>query len=661
MTGTGGNLVGGRYRLTAVVGQGGMGRVWRGWDEVLGRQVAVKEVLPAPELSAEERSQLIRRTKVEAQAAARLRHAGIITVHDVVEQDGVPWIVMAYVDGPSLGALIARQERLGWEQVAVIGAQMAQSLAHAHSVGVVHRDLKPDNVLMDGEQAVLTDFGIARILDTASTLTATHTVVGTPQFMPPEQLNGQAVGASADLWSLGATLFTAVEGHPPFTGQTLMEILTAVLVKPVPTAAHAGPLADVLAALLVREPGMRPDAAETARRLLALIAVPSPAPSPALRATPIRTVPDLPMSAGPSRPEAAPGLSAAPTESAAAPAAAPAPSSGRVTGMRRRTLILGGAGAGVLAAAGIGAALSQMGARPARRSDIHGALLAASLATPDTYINVYAVAFSPDGKTLAAGGDGSLRLWDVGAKSSIATLGGDTVKSVAFSPDGKTLASSLDNGVRLWDVASKSSVADLQGHTSYVHGVAFSPDGKTFASGSEDRTVRLWDVASKSSIATLDGHTSGVSAVAFSPDGKTLAAGCDGNVRLWDVASRRSVATLDTHVSSVSAVAFSSDGKTLAAGCGDYDVYLWDAAAKSSVATLRGTGGVYGVAFSPDGKTLVSGGDYHSVGLWDVASGSSIATLDGHTETVWSVAFSPDGKTFACGGHDGSVRLWNLV
>ncbi|WP_328522785.1 serine/threonine protein kinase [Kribbella sp. NBC_00359] len=262
-----GRLLAGRYRLARPLGRGGMGVVWQARDELLGRLVAVKEVLLPPELPDEEREVLRRRTLREARSAARLSHPNVVTVFDVVEEDGRPWIVMELVRSTTLAHAIREYGPLPPREVARIGLQVLAALHAAHRAGVLHRDVKPSNVLLTGDgRVVLTDFGIAT-LEGDPSLTMSGTLLGSPAFIAPERVQGRGAGTESDLWSLGATLYTAVEGRPPYDrGTTLPTLAAAVTEEPDP-ARLAGPLWPALEGLLRKNPADRIDVWE-ARHLL---------------------------------------------------------------------------------------------------------------------------------------------------------------------------------------------------------------------------------------------------------------------------------------------------------------------------------------------------------------------------------------------------------
>ncbi|WP_046732653.1 serine/threonine-protein kinase [Streptomyces humi] len=277
-----GRLVAGRYRLTERIGRGGMGTVWRADDEVLARQVALKQLHPRPHLSDDEVATLHERTRREARSAARVVHPNVVVVHDVVDDDGLPCIVMEYVPASTLADLLDGGRTLSPEETARIGLGMVAALRAAHTAGVLHRDVKPGNVLLGpGDRIVLTDFGIA-LTAGSSTLTRTGQMVGSIPYMAPERLRGLTPGPASDLWSLGATLYQALEGRVPFRRETAMETGYAIVTDPVEPMRGAGPLEPLVRLLLSKDPADRPTAEQTERALLATWsgALTEPAPPP---------------------------------------------------------------------------------------------------------------------------------------------------------------------------------------------------------------------------------------------------------------------------------------------------------------------------------------------------------------------------------------------
>jgi len=259
-----------RYRLDRCIGEGGMGKVWKAYDEVLQRDVAIKEVIFPSQISDEDRRQAVERSLREARAAAQLDHPAVVTVHDVIEHDGRPWIVMELVPGGSLADVIEANGPLPPQQVAQIGMRVLEGLSAAHARGVLHRDIKPSNVLVQGSRVVLADFGAATRQGDPR-LTGTGMVIGTPAYLAPERACGREAQAESDLWSLGATLYAAVEGRPPHDGDNPMAMLYAVMTSEPRRPQRAGPLAPVLMELLHRHPEQRPSA-ERAIAMLALVA-----------------------------------------------------------------------------------------------------------------------------------------------------------------------------------------------------------------------------------------------------------------------------------------------------------------------------------------------------------------------------------------------------
>ncbi len=637
----------GRYRLVEVLGEGGMGAAWRAHDERMGRDVVLKQLKLSPALDATVRGQLVARMEREARTAGRLKHPNIVTVHDQFhDESGLPWIVMELIRGPSLAGVVEGRGPLEEREAARIGAQVASALAAAHEAGIVHRDIKPANVLIEGDRVVVTDFGIAAVSDEV-TLTPYGALLGTPAYMAPEQVNDREATPASDVWSLGTTLYAAVEGRRAFTGTSTAALLLAVARGRPEPLVRARLLAPLLLELLHFDPARRPTAAEAATALAAIAAGTQPAAEPA-------------------------------TKTAIEPAAEPAiirPRPPREkSGPSRRTLLIGLGAVGVAVAVPTGYLLSRPddppSGSPLPRWNHTPTLLEEQLSghTDD----VRAVAFSPDGRFLVSGGlDSRVRVWSAATADPVGRPLTDhtaAVNSVAFSPDGGLLATGgRDNLVRFWYADTWSSSGEpLAGHSTDITSMAFSPDGKILASGCVSDAVRLWNTADREQTGKqLSGHDGTVTSVVFSPDGRILVtAGADSTVRLWNTDGWNQVgAPLAGHAGEVTSVAFSPNGKILASGGADGTARLWDTASWAPIGQpLTGHAGeVHTVAFSPDGGALATGGADKTVRLWDVATRTPIGTpLTAHTDAVRSVAFSPNGRLLATGSDDGTIRWYRL-
>ncbi|MFD8202741.1 serine/threonine-protein kinase [Streptomyces sp. NPDC059701] len=311
-------VVAGRYRLLSPLGEGGMGTVWRARDEVLHREVAVKEVRAPAGLPDTEVRRMYARLEREAWAAARVAHRNVVTVYDVATDGGRPWIVMELVRGLSLADLLDAEGPLAPRRAALVGAEVLAALRAAHAAGVLHRDVKPGNVLLANDgRVVLTDFGIATV-EGSSALTMTGEVVGSPEYLAPERALGRTPGPEADLWSLGVLLYAAVEGASPFRQDTPLSTLRGVVDEELPPPHRAGALASVVEGLLRKDPAERLPAERAERDLRLVAAGGTPAgegatrmdvapagayaPTVAARSGPLPPTPPVPVPAMPAEP-----------------------------------------------------------------------------------------------------------------------------------------------------------------------------------------------------------------------------------------------------------------------------------------------------------------------------------------------------------------------
>lgn len=598
------------------------------------RYVAIK-VLPHEFMHNE---RFLGRFQQEVRLIARLEHAHILPVYDYGESEGIPYLVMRYLDAGTLKDRI-QAGSIPLPEVDRYFTQLARALEYAHEQAIIHRDIKPTNALVDKSgNLFLTDFGIAKLVESSVHLTLTGAVTGTPAYMSPEQARGQQIDPRTDIYSLGIVLYEMLTGRVPFDADTPMAVILKKIEATLPPPSVFKPdihpaIEAVLLKALAKEPAQR---FATMREFLKAWARAFAQATPSARVSP---------PAG-KLAEAAAGQVRAVDQ----PAILKQPRTARKaksSGISKTFLIIAGIVLIVLV--------------------LFCLLLGGGTFLGLSQVNngITSLAFSPVGSLLASGvaTEDNVGLWDPRSGSLVRLLKGHTsrVSSVAFSPDEFTLASgSWDDTVFLWDVRSGDKLAEFI-RPNNVTSLAFSPDGKMLASGAWDKIVIIWDINSGSALHRLEGHTGWVNSVAFSPIDSLLASGSDDHtIILWDTRSGEQLGILQGG-SMVKSVAFSPDGTILASGLLNNSVTLWDMQTKQRLRTLDGhTGDVRSMAFSPDGKLLASGSDDKTVILWNVSTGEKIHAFEDIQDGVTSVAFSPDGKMLAAGAKDRTITLWDV-
>ncbi len=669
------------YEILGWLGEGGMGVVYKARQVSLKRTVALKVI--RKKLLARPRA--INRFLREAQAAASLLHSHIVIIYDAGRTQDTYYYSMEYVDGIDLARLLKQGELLSVGQVCDYLRQAALGLQHAFERGLVHRDIKPGNLIVSpppqpgvsptatglpfrGAILKILDMGLARLdqlTDSAPpelSKPVKETVMGTPDYMAPEQwLNPHQVDIRADLYSLGCTGYQLLTGSPPFSATDWKKKRRRHLTDEATPIEQLRPevppeIGAIIRRLLEKDSEDRYQTPADLAEVLEPWCWPDDSTRPSVRGEKPPSSVEIRMDTLVEGLKRKSGEHARPSELPRALESIPAGSASR-SSMEIR----------------LDSFIDPIKRRSAEKlKPGTGAMLRQMEGHKDW---VWSVALSHDGRRALSGSkDATVRLWDVETGNLLACLEGHEaeVVSVAFSADGsRALSGSIDKTVRLWDLESGREVRSFRGHTDSVVSVAFSEDGNSTLSASRDGTIRICDLASGGESRRIVSQMD-IVGLAFSANGMTALGNCirsptrllpvpKNTVRMWALESGRELRRFEGHAHLIWSVALSPDGRRALSGSEDNTVRLWEVGSGREIFRLRGHAGwAWTVAFSPDGRRAISGSDDKTLRLWNLDKGIEICCLEGHADWVSSVVFAPDGRTALSGSNDHTLRLWRL-
>lgn len=679
----------GRFELCTHLGAGAFGAVYRARDPLMGREVAIKVPHRNKLQTDDDKAGFLR----EAQVAGQLRHPNIVPVYEAGAEGDTYYIASAFIEGLSLRDAIER-ERPDIQRAVKVVMDLAGALDYAHGRGIIHRDVKPANIMLDaGGEPLLTDFGLARMQGTEdkpliigegtdAKLTQMGAVFGTPAYMAPEQAAGhnRLVGPMSDQYALGVVLYELLTGETPFSGPPGLVISNVIhQPPPLPRSINAKIPRDlevICLKAMSKVPGSRyatcadfaadlhrwrfglPIQARTigsferlgiwCRRKPTLAAVSAAAAILLVVVIAVTAVGHRRMSTASAELGRVETILTEETAKSY---------SGRIALVQR-----------YIDTHDYEAAQSVLDAAPVNlRGWEHHFLQTLSVQRGGLTMrghkgDVRSVCFSPDGKQVVSGGcDQTLKIWDAVTGKIMLTLGGHAgeIETAAWSPDGKRIASgSWDKAVKIWDANTGRIVRTLTGHTGRVWAVAWSPDGKQLVSKSEDSTLKAWDVAAGQEIFSVDQLTARNSGLAYSPDGKRIFSGGDRFVTL-DASTGKELPRLEGDPGESGLRPHSADGK-YTVSVDSAALKIWDAATGNLLLQKDMHVRLTCAAISPDGTRVVVNANDGGLRIWDAfPKAEEPQVLDTHDQCVCMVLFSPDGKWIATGGSNGSLQIWD--